>query len=600
MEDDLPELYECMRTLQDIFQTSYHYTCEDIVLKQNTGENKRRVDVQTTLLRIMHQYEGPETLIILYYGGHSMMLEQPMMQTIVSSQSAEMRGSTQLHTMNLVDVMNATLELHDSDVAYLLDSCYGTSLALKTGKELLASSSVEIVSTASGMTGFTRQLCDLLEKQERKPITLAHIHAKLLKKHFAGIDNTIMGLELTPVHTELNPNQQGSLILAPLRTSSFRNPVPWPSRNVPFLDRDHLKVQISVHMWNTKIPELQNWVKWLTTNKPPFIRELEISVATACKTGSLLVTLIIPAAVHSAMHGNPAYQMIGRWCIFEVDLVKDVDYNVTAFENLMLDEKYKQMISALIKVHTEVQLSFDDVIKGKGKGLIFLLHGIPGVGKSLKAGTKRAEERIFITVFSTDEEIESVADTCKRPLYTVTAGDLGTSAADVELGMGKALRLAERWNAIVLIDEADVFLEQRKTSDLVRNGLVSVLLRLLEYYQGIMFLATNRIESFDQAFQSRVHLAVKYPALSSTFRKNLWRIFLQKASPGFSLEWLDSESLERLASEDLNGRQIKNIALTAYALAVSESTALNFTHIEIALSAVQAFKSDCDEVVMRD
>ena len=162
-----------------------------------------------------------------------------------------------------------------------------------------------------------------------------------------------------------------------------------------------------------------------------------------------------------------------KWCIFEVDLVKDVDYNVTAFENLMLDEKYKQMISALIKVHTEVQLSFDDVIKGKGKGLIFLLHGIPGVGKSLTAGTKRAEERIFITVFSTDDEIESVADSCKHPLYTITAGDLGTSAADVELGMGKALRLAERWNAIVLIDEADVFLEQRKTSDLVRNGLVS-------------------------------------------------------------------------------------------------------------------------------
>ncbi|KAL8837625.1 MAG: hypothetical protein Q9176_005542 [Flavoplaca citrina] len=276
-----------------------------------------------------------------------------------------------------------------------------------------------------------------------------------------------------------------------------------------------------------------------------------------------------------------------KWCIFEVDLVKDVDYNVTAFENLMLDEKYKQMISALIKVHTEVQLSFDDVIKGKGKGLIFLLHGIPGVGKSLTAGMKRAEERIFITVFSTDDDIESVADSCKRPLYTITAGDLGTSAADVELGMGKALRLAERWNAIVLIDEADVFLEQ-------------LLLRLLEYYQGIMFLATNRIESFDQAFQSRVHLAVKYPALSSTFRKNLWRIFLHKASPGFSLEWLDPESLERLANEDLNGRQIKNIARTAYALAVSEHTALNFTHVEIALSAVQAFKSDCNEVVMKD
>ena len=83
MEDDLPQLYECMKMLQDIFQTNYHYTCEDIILTQNTGENKRRVDVQTTLLRIMHQYHGPETLIILYYGGHSLMLEQPQLQTIV-------------------------------------------------------------------------------------------------------------------------------------------------------------------------------------------------------------------------------------------------------------------------------------------------------------------------------------------------------------------------------------------------------------------------------------------------------------------------------------------------------------------------------------
>ena len=43
----------------------------------------------------------------------------------------------------------------------------------------------------------------------------------------------------------------------------------------------------------------------------------------------------------------------------------------------------------------------------------------------------------------------------------------------MEFDLGKALRLAEKWDAIILIDEADVFLEQRTTNDLVRNGLVS-------------------------------------------------------------------------------------------------------------------------------
>lgn len=68
---------------------------------------------------------------------------------------------------------------------------------------------------------------------------------------------------------------------------------------------------------------------------------------------------------------------------------------------------------------------------------------------------------------------ESVADFCKRPLYTVSAGDLGTSPSSVEKGLGDALELAAKWNAVILIDEADVFLEQRSSHDLGRNGLVS-------------------------------------------------------------------------------------------------------------------------------
>ena len=74
------------------------------------------------------------------------------------------------------------------------------------------------------------------------------------------------------------------------------------------------------------------------------------------------------------------------WGFFKVDLIQDIEYNLTAFDTLVLEEEYKQMILSLVKIHEDTRLSFDDVIKGKGKGMVFLLHGVPGVGKTLTAG----------------------------------------------------------------------------------------------------------------------------------------------------------------------------------------------------------------------
>ena len=84
----------------------------------------------------------------------------------------------------------------------------------------------------------------------------------------------------------------------------------------------------------------------------------------------------------------PGFSLIDKkWCFFQVDLIEDVEYNLNAFETLKLENDQKQMILSLVKVHTDERLSFDDVIKGKGRGMIFLLHGAPGVGKTLTAGT---------------------------------------------------------------------------------------------------------------------------------------------------------------------------------------------------------------------
>lgn len=112
------------------------------------------------------------------------------------------------------------------------------------------------------------------------------------------------------------------------------------------------------------------------------------------------------------------------------------------------------------------------------------------------------------------------------------------------------------------MDEADVFLERRSVHDLQRNALVSVFLRLLEYFQGILFLTTNRVETFDEAFQSRIHIALRYNDLDVKAKKIIWNTFLgmvakEECIPGEAQRQIVSrQELEVLARKQLNGRQV--------------------------------------------
>ena len=75
-----------------------------------------------------------------------------------------------------------------------------------------------------------------------------------------------------------------------------------------------------------------------------------------------------------------------RWCMFNVDNLEEIDFDAQAFDNLLLPQEQKDTMLALAKVHTDEKFQFDDFIKGKGRGMIILLHGEPGVGKTLTAG----------------------------------------------------------------------------------------------------------------------------------------------------------------------------------------------------------------------
>ena len=77
-----------------------------------------------------------------------------------------------------------------------------------------------------------------------------------------------------------------------------------------------------------------------------------------------------------------------KWAQFSVANITEIVYNDKAFESLVLPDKQKKLISSLMERQDHQQDDgFDDLIQGKGRGLIFLLHGPPGVGKTYTAGS---------------------------------------------------------------------------------------------------------------------------------------------------------------------------------------------------------------------
>lgn len=167
------------------------------------------------------------------------------------------------------------------------------------------------------------------------------------------------------------------------------------------------------------------------------------------------------------------------------------------------------------------------------------------------------------------------------PLYMMSASDLGIDAEDVESKLSNILEMVAKWNAILLLDECDVFLETRSTADLQRNQLVSIFLRLLEYYEGILFLTTNRVDNIDDAFQSRIHVSMAYPHLTKESRRIIWQNFLAKLRLPHKL---NDGDMDELANVELNGRQIKNVLKTSQLLATKRGKGLERGIIETVLA----------------
>ncbi|KAI1382402.1 P-loop containing nucleoside triphosphate hydrolase protein [Hypoxylon crocopeplum] len=290
--------------------------------------------------------------------------------------------------------------------------------------------------------------------------------------------------------------------------------------------------------------------------------------------GKARVKMMEPEPVHC-----PPFTLgysLGRkqWCRFFVDYISDVKWNPNAWDSLVLPDKEKRLLRALISSHA-FSKNPRDSMQQKGKGLVLLLHGTPGSGKTLTA--------------------ETAAEGTRKALVCTSVGELNKGAswlsgsAAFEKELKRVLQYATVWQAVVLLDEADVFLEARKDSGSSdRNTLVAVFLRELEYFGGIVFLTTNRVNSFDIAMKSRIHLSLSYTPPETEVRRRIWLSCLGTV-PADAKEIDVDKTIDFLVKAKLNGREIANAVNTARTLARFDEAPLRLGHIETVLEVRQSF-----------
>lgn len=294
----------------------------------------------------------------------------------------------------------------------------------------------------------------------------------------------------------------------------------------------------------------------------------------------------------------PGYVLKNRvWRKLHLDSLKSIQDKGNRFDALRIPQKHKNSLRAFVSLCDKRSSDYPalDVVSGKGQGMIILLHGKAGVGKTATA--------------------EAMAADSKRPLYPITYADLGEKPSTVETNLRRIFRYGQRWNCILLLDEADVFLAPRGLSETQRNSIVSIFLRNLEWYPGLIFLTTNLLKDFDEAILDRIHLKLHYPPLNEKFTEDIFNDHFRRINEqhppeeGLAREEHEAQNVKYHVSEDemdeirtwrkerypepgsqnwLNGRQIRLMFQMAMAFARTDMVKNNGT---IANIEVRYFKT---------
>lgn len=275
-----------------------------------------------------------------------------------------------------------------------------------------------------------------------------------------------------------------------------------------------------------------NYGRWGFMNEEDKISKLvidplKIKEKSQSKTNSALGTVHIPIEPYIFTYNLSQY----CWANVHVASLNKYEFDKKCIDKLIISDAKKKLLSSLIGSKNR----FTDIISGKSGGMIILGSGKPGLGKTLTA--------------------ETYSELMELPLYSIQSSQLGIDVDSIEKNLNKVLYRADKWNAVLLIDEADCYVYKRG-NDILQNCIVGTFLRVLEYYNGILFLTTNRGEIVDDAIMSRVtaHVKYEYPTKSETFK--LWSVL----SVNFDRK-IDMKTTNSIWNkyEPICGRDIRNV-----------------------------------------
>lgn len=187
------------------------------------------------------------------------------------------------------------------------------------------------------------------------------------------------------------------------------------------------------------------------------------------------------------------------------DLTEHV-YDTSLQDKLILPATHRDLLDVLT---SDLADYADDIIEGKSAGNVILAQGRPGVGKTLTA--------------------EVYAELVQRPLYAIHSGSLGINAESVRKNLETIFARAARWDAVLLLDEADVFVVERGGS-IEQNAIVAEFLRTLEYFKGLLFMTTNRSDSIDDAILSRCAAIITYGVPDRDDARKVWDVMVANAN----------------------------------------------------------------------
>lgn len=256
----------------------------------------------------------------------------------------------------------------------------------------------------------------------------------------------------------------------------------------------------------------------------------------------------------------PAFRLSDPRCSFSDVLLKEDTFS--EIQNALALYQYHELIFDSWGLSTVIRPS---------KNLTVNLYGASGTGKTMTANAIAYQLHLpMLMVNYAEIESKYVGETAKNleTLFTFTKSE----------------------NVVLVFDEADALLSKRVTdmrsaADVSVNQTRSVLLRLLDEYEGIILFTTNFIQNFDLAFHRRIMYHIRFDLPDHQLREKLWNHYLV---PKFPLLEERQELIGKLADrEGFSGADIANAVL---------KTAIKIARAERAAASCENFMEQLDKI----